>query len=164
MSLVCSQPGCWNFLKIPWWSYCSHDTHASQGRASEDYNLFPSEHRTSLGLSVFCPFWFLKRRLSYLVIWQCLIATTLGIKWKTSSTNRIVTELLVTEKASVLDLSSVTFAWLRTAFCDMWLFKLPFCSVPAGRGTLCLPWPGQNLWEFLSSPEIFFPLDLLLQL
>lgn len=116
----------------------------------------------------FLPFFFLflKRRLSYVVIWQCLIliATTLGIKWKATSTNHIVTELLVTEKASVLDLSSVTFAWLRTAFCDMWLFKLPFSSIPGGRGTWCLPWHGQNLWEFFSSPEIFFPLDLLLQL
>lgn len=120
----------------------------------------------SLGFSVFALFLFFKSRLSYVVIWQCLIliATTLGIKWKATSTNRIVTELLVTEKASVLDLRSVTFAWLRTAFCDMWLFKLPFSSIPAGRGTWCLPWPGKNLWEFFSSPEIFFPLDLLLQL
>ena len=89
MLLVCSQPGCWNFffnsLMILLQLRLRATIHMLV-RAGPVWVIicFHLRIEPEFRFVSFLPFFFLflKRRLSYVVIWQCLIliATTLGIK------------------------------------------------------------------------------------
>lgn len=121
---VWSQPGCWNLLKVPRWSLQLRWepliyllARAGPVGVITYFHLRMELEFRSLS---FQPFPDPKRRPSHLVVWRCLvtcpmmISTTLGINWKATSSNHIVTKLLVTEKASVLDTLCVTencFLW-----------------------------------------------------